>query len=77
MLLCPTPKPNVRLPKWLCAAFWTGGLRRHRPEEMLLTPPEVEVDDGKEAADLEEVGLDDEGVEAPETNAAIGGPGNV
>ena len=44
---------------------------------MLLTPPEVEVDEGKEGADLEEVGLDEEGVEAPETNAAIGGPGNV
>ena len=53
-------------------------MRRHRPEEALPTLPEVEVDDGEEA-DLEEVGLDEEegGAEAPETNAATGGPGNV
>ena len=80
MLLGPVPKPKVRLPKGLCAVFWSWGLRRHCPET-LLTPPEVEVDDGGVAeADLEEVGFDaaeDEGVDAPETNAAIGGPGNV
>lgn len=51
----------------------------------MLTLPEalVEVDDGADAveeADLEAVGLDEaveEGAEAPETNAAIAGPGNV